>query len=56
MLGCAHDKCVVSQYTDYLPGTKLWPLRRAMTGVAAIIAALFLLLGAIRLRTAVAKR
>ncbi len=56
LLGCVDGKGIVFQYTDYLPGSLLGPLRWAMTGIAAVMAALFLLLGAARLRPAVAKR
>ncbi len=56
LIACARGKGIASQYTDYLPGSMLWPLRWAMTAIAAILAALFLLVGAARLRTAVGKR
>ncbi len=55
-LGCAHARDVFALYTDYLPGTMLWPLRWTMAGIAAILAALFLLLAATRLRGAAARR
>lgn len=53
---CFHDAGIVSYYTDYLPGSMLWPLRWAMSGVCIILAALFFGLGAWRLKPAVAKR
>lgn len=55
-LDCVHDKGAVSRFADYLPGRMLWPLRWAMTGICAALAALFLAAGAWRLRTAVSKR
>lgn len=53
---CLHEAGIVSYYTDYLPGSMLWPLRWAMTGICVILAALFLGFGAWRLKPAVAKR
>lgn len=53
---CLKDADVVSNYTDYLPASMLWPLRWVVTGLCAALAALFLALGAWRLKPAVAKR
>ncbi|MBN9610160.1 MAG: hypothetical protein BGO26_02295 [Actinobacteria bacterium 69-20] len=56
MLDCMRSDGIAASYDDRLPGSKLWPLRWAMTGICVILAALFLALGAWRLRWAVAKR
>jgi hypothetical protein len=56
MLDCMTSQGVAAQYMDYLPGSRLWPLRWAIAGIGALLAALFLGLGAWRLTSAVAKR
>lgn len=56
MLACYQSQGIISQYQDYLPGRMLWPLRWAVTGISAALAALFLTLSAWRLRWAVSKR
>lgn len=48
---CQTEQGIVATYTDYLPGSKLWPLRLVVTGICAVLAALFLGLGFVRLRT-----
>jgi hypothetical protein len=53
---CFEDAGAVAEYTDMLPGSMLWPLRWAMTGICVILAALFLGVSAWRLKPAIAKR
>lgn len=53
---CAQSKGIVSSYTDYLPGSMLWPLRGVFSGLCVVLAALALVLGSARLSWAAAKR
>lgn len=56
MRDCIGEAGVVAQYSDILPGGLLWPLRWAMTGICALLAALFLGASVWRLQPALAKR
>jgi hypothetical protein len=49
---CLHRQGAVTQYTDYLPASMLWPLRGIVTGICVLLAAVALALGAWRLRAA----
>lgn len=53
---CFRDQGIVAQYIDYLPASRLWPMRLAETGISVLLAALALALGAWRLKPAIAKR
>lgn len=46
-----HEKAgITGQFTDYLPSSTLWPVRGIVTALCILLAALFLSLGALRLR------
>ena len=49
---CMKGRGVVAQFTDYLPGSMLWPLRLVVTGICLAFAALVLAGGYLRLRAA----
>lgn len=53
---CFEDAGAVAEYTDMIPGSMLWPLRWAITGICVVLAAVFLGISAWRLKAAVAKR
>jgi hypothetical protein len=55
-LHCMTSMGIAATYHDSLPGSMLWPLRWVVTGICAILAALFLGVSAWRLKSAVAKR
>ncbi len=56
MRTCLADMGIAAQYSDVLPGSLLWPLRWMVAGILVALAAVFLGVGAWRLRPAVAKR
>ncbi len=56
MLACMRSYGVAASYNDMLPGSMLWPLRWAISGIMLALAVAFTTIGAGRLRWAVAKR
>lgn len=56
MLTCLNAMGLDAQYYDYLPARMLWPMRWVVTGLLVLLSAVFLGVGAWRLRWAVAKR
>lgn len=56
IIDCLHANGIAAGYTDVLPGSMLWPLRWAISGILLALAAAFTGIGARRLRTAIAKR
>lgn len=55
-LDCMDGYGITANYTDVLPGSRLWPLRWTIAGILLALAAGLTAVGAWRLRWAVAKR